>query len=314
MTVSVGYLLPTRENVMAGRHEATPIIDLAVHAETVGLDSVWIGDSVTAKPRHDPLILLAAIAGRTTTISMGTAVLLAALRNPVILAQQLATLDQAAEGRFIAGVGIAADTPSNREEFAAVGVPFEKRVGRLIEAMRLWKALWSGEAVDWDGRWTLHGATLGPKPYTPGGPAIWAAGDPPAALMRCGRYFDGWFPSGPADTAVWAERWAVVQQSARQAGRDPDSLTGAAYLTVSLDDDAAVADDRLSDYLEQYYRQPAANIRARQGNYAGPVAGIVDWLAGYVAGGATHLVLRIIGDHHRNMDVAARIQSDLRAG
>jgi alkanesulfonate monooxygenase SsuD/methylene tetrahydromethanopterin reductase-like flavin-dependent oxidoreductase (luciferase family) len=313
MTVRFGYLLPTREGVMEGRHEATPIIDLAVHAEACGLDSVWIGDSVTSKPRHDPLIMLAAIAGRTASIEMGTAVLLPLLRNPVLLAQQLATLDQVAEGRFIAGIGIGAVIPAGRAEFEAVGVPFEKRVGRLIEAVQLCKALWSGEPVDWDGRWTLRGAELGPIPYTPGGPPIWAAGDPPAALKRCGKYFDGWFPSGPADQRVWAERWNTVLDHARDAGRDPTELTAANYLTLSLDDDQRTADDRLDRYIEAYYRQPPEVIRDRQGNFAGSKAAAIDWLRGFVDGGATHFALRIIGDHRHNIETVAEIRSALLA-
>ena len=126
MVVKVGYLLPTREGVMEGRHAARPVIDLAVLAEQTGLDSVWLGDSVTVKPRHDPLTMLAAIAARTERIELGTAVLLPILRNPVILAQQLATLDQISTGRLIVGVGIGQDIPTVRAEFAAVGVPVRK--------------------------------------------------------------------------------------------------------------------------------------------------------------------------------------------
>ena len=313
MDLRIGYILPTREGVMEGRHEAAPITDLAAHAEACGIDTVWIGDSVLAKPRHDPLIMLAAIAGRTKTIEMGTAVLLPLLRNPVLLAQQLATLDQAAEGRFIVGIGIGDDSPPVRAEFEAVGVPFEKRVGRLIEAFQLCKALWSGKAVDWDGRWTLRGAVLGPKPYSAGGPPIWAAGNPPAALKRCARYFDGWFASGQSDAAAWATRWAEMQGYAREAGRDPAGLTGAAYFTLSLDDDEAAADDRLNHYLEQYYLLPAEVIRRAGGFYTGSRSGAVDWLMGFVEGGATHLALRIIGNHERNIEIAAQIRSDLQA-
>ena len=93
MALSLGYLLPTRELMREGRHEAASTLALADRAEQLGLDSVWVGDSVIAKPRHDPLTMLAAIAGRTQRIKMGTAVLLPLLRNPVVLAQQLATLN-----------------------------------------------------------------------------------------------------------------------------------------------------------------------------------------------------------------------------
>ncbi|MBV8776751.1 MAG: LLM class flavin-dependent oxidoreductase, partial [Alphaproteobacteria bacterium] len=117
MALRIGYLLPTREQVMQGRPEAAPLLALAERAEALGFDSIWVGDSLLARPRHDPLTLLAAVAARTRRAELGTAVLLPALRNPVVLAQQLATLDQISEGRFILGVGIASDVPNIRSEF-----------------------------------------------------------------------------------------------------------------------------------------------------------------------------------------------------
>src|SRR5262249_32225773 len=124
-------------------------------AGRLGLDAVGAGDSLRARPRHEPLTLLAAVAGRLGRVQIGTAVLLPALRNPVVLAHQVATLDQVAEGRLILGVGIAADVANIRQEFTAAGVPFEKRVGRLLEGLRLARLLWSGKPVDWDGRWKV---------------------------------------------------------------------------------------------------------------------------------------------------------------
>ena len=73
----------------------------------IGIDSIWVGDSLLARPRHDPLTLLAAVAAAVPDVGLGTAVLLPALRNPVVLAQQLATIDQISEGRLIIGAGIA---------------------------------------------------------------------------------------------------------------------------------------------------------------------------------------------------------------
>src|SRR5258705_13016286 len=135
--VELGVLLPTREAVMSGRPETAPMLAMAERAEAVGFDSVWIGDSLTARPRHEPLTLLAAVAARTRRVRLGTAVLLPALRNPVVLAQIVGTLDRVAEGRLILGVGIAGDTPAIRHEFAALGIPFERRVGRLLEIIEI---------------------------------------------------------------------------------------------------------------------------------------------------------------------------------
>src|ERR1700704_1530873 len=107
MPPRIGYLLPTREQVMQGRPEAAPLLAWAERAEDLGYDSIWVGDSILARPRHEPLTLLSAVAARTRRAELGTAVPLPALRNPVVLAQQVATLDRIAEGRVILGIGIA---------------------------------------------------------------------------------------------------------------------------------------------------------------------------------------------------------------
>ena len=132
MPPRIGYLLPTREQVMEGRPEAAPLLALAERAEDLGFDSIWVGDSILARPRHEPLTLLSAVAARTRRAELGTAVLLPALRNPVVLAHGIATLDQISEGRFILGVGIASDVANIRAEFVACGVPFERRFVVLL--------------------------------------------------------------------------------------------------------------------------------------------------------------------------------------
>jgi len=257
MAPHIGYLLPTREAIMQGRPETGPLLALAERAEALGYDAVWVGDSLLARPRHDPLTLLAAVAARTRRVSVGTAVFLPALRNPVVLAHQLATLDRISEGRLVLGAGIATDVANIRAEFAAAGVPFEGRVGRMMEGLRLARALWTGQPVDWEGRWPVKGGVLGPTPHRPGGPPIWLAGSVQPALERAGRHFDGWFANEP-DLARWTAQRAEVQRVVREAGRDPTGFAAAIYLTLALDEDAARAEQRIDAFLEDYYGQPAA--------------------------------------------------------
>ena len=310
MSLRIGYLLPTREQIMAGEPDAAPLLDLASRAEDAGFDSVWVGDSLLARPRHEPLTLLAGVAGRVRRVELGTAVLLPALRNPVLLAHQVATLDQIAEGRLILGVGIARDVPDIRAEFTAAGVPFEKRVGRMLEGLRLAQALWAGRPVDWEGRWQVQRGTLAPTPYRPGGPPIWGAGSQPAGLERVGRLFDGWLPNADAPTQ-WRQNWTEIKRIAAEAGRDPGKLTGAMYATLAVDEDAARGNQRLDGYLEHYYGQPAAVLRQRQACYAGPAAGAMEWLQGYAAAGVQHLVLRFAGNHEQQMKMLPKLRSAL---
>jgi len=308
VTLRLGYLLPTREQIMAGRPEARPLLDLAERAAGLGFDSAWVGDSLTARPRHEPLAILAAVAARVPRIAIGTAVLLPALRNPVLLAHQAATIDQISEGRLILGLGLARDVPSIRAEFTAAGVPFEKRVGRVMEGVRLMKALWSGEPVEWQGLWTVEKTTLSPTPARPGGPPLWIAGAVPASLERAGKHFDGWLPN-EGDATAWGQKWAEVKRVAREAGRDPGAITGSLYTTLSIDDDLARANQRLDAYLEQYYGAPAAALRKRQEWYAGPASGVADYLAAYARAGAGHLVLRFVGDHQRHLEIVAKARA-----
>jgi alkanesulfonate monooxygenase SsuD/methylene tetrahydromethanopterin reductase-like flavin-dependent oxidoreductase (luciferase family) len=310
MPPRIGYLLPTREHIMAGQPQAEPLLELAERAQRLGFDSIWAGDSLLARPRHEPLTLLAAVAGRLRKVDIGTAVLLPALRNPVLMAHQIATLDQVAEGRLILGVGIAADVANIRAEFTAAGVPFEKRVGRLLEGLRLARSLWSGQPVDWDGRWKVEHGVLGPTPHRQGGPPIWIGGSLPASLERAGRTFDGWLPIAP-DAEQWGRQWNEVKDIARAAGRDPNALTGAMYLTLVVDHDPGRANERLNTYLERYYGHPAAATRKRQACYAGPSEGLAEWLQGYASAGTGHLVLRFAGDHARHLETVAALRAKL---
>jgi len=311
--VKFGYLLPTRERIMVGVHDARPVLDLAVHAEALGFDSVWIGDSVTAKPRHDALSMLAAVGALTERVELGSAVLLPMLRHPVLLAHQVATVDQICEGRLILGLGTARLAPANLKEFEALDVPTEKRIARMLEGMRLCKALWSGAPVDWEGLWTMEQAEVAPKPFRAGGPPIWLGGAAKGALIRAGRYSDGWSPSGPSDAKVYGENLAVVRDYAEQAGRDPAAITPAVYVTVSVDAAAAKAEAALNAYLESYYNQPADRLRQVQAAFAGSAEATAEWLRGFIDAGCRHLCIRPVGEDREQMDRIMAMKASLLA-
>ncbi|HMH78441.1 MAG TPA: LLM class flavin-dependent oxidoreductase [Candidatus Udaeobacter sp.] len=305
MPVEFGVLIPTRETIMSGRPETGPLLTMAERAEAAGFDSVWIGDSITAKPRHEPLSLMAAIAARTRRVRIGTGVLLPALRRPVVLAHLIATVDRLAEGRVILGVGIVGDNPASRKEFTHLGIPWERRVGRFLETIEICRALWQRDNVSFAGKhFTLDGATVEPKPHRPGGPPIWIGGNGPTALREAAR-FDAWFPTGPSAEA-FAEQFPRIQAAARAAGRPAGAVAGAAYVTLALDPNKAAAEQRLHRFLETYYAAPAAAMMARQATYAGPIEGCVEWLQRWIDAGASHLAFRFAGgDQLAQVDEAA---------
>jgi alkanesulfonate monooxygenase SsuD/methylene tetrahydromethanopterin reductase-like flavin-dependent oxidoreductase (luciferase family) len=199
-----------------------------------------------------------------------------------------------------------------RAEFTAAGVPFEKRVGRMMEGLRLCRALWGGDPVTWDGRWTLAAQPLGPTPHRAGGPPIWMGSRVRAGMQRAGRHFDGWFPSGP-DAGAFREQIAQVREIAAEAGRDPQAIAAAVYLTLRLDDDRAAAARHIDAYLESYYGAPAEPLRRSQACFAGPAPEAAEWLRGFVDAGARHLVIRLTGDHQRQMDVLDRVREAVSA-
>jgi len=286
------------------------MLTMAERAEKAGFDSVWIGDSITARPRHEPLTLMAGVAGRTRRVKLGTGVLLPALRNPVVLAHVVGTLDRVAEGRVILGMGIAADTPAIRKEFAATGVPFERRVGRFLETLEICQALWTRDHVGFSGKhFTLDDVTVEPKPHRPGGPPIWIGGSGPTALREAAR-FDAWFPTGPS-VEFFSEKFPGIQAAARAVGRQ---VMGAAYITLALDPNVAAAEQRMDTFLETYYAAPAKVIRARQAGYSGPVEGAAEFLQRWIDAGAQHLALRFAGGDQLAQvdDVAAKLLPKLK--
>jgi probable F420-dependent oxidoreductase len=168
----------------------------------------------------DPLVMLSAVAGATSRIGVATSVLVAPYYHPVVLANQVATLDVLSNGRFVFGVG----TGWNRAEFEALGLPLSQRGARTDEYLQVMKALWSGSPVDHEGRFTsLRQAVGGVRPRTVGGPAVWVGGHSDAALRRALRFADGWHGGGIDHVAV-AEVRARMAALGEEVGRDPATL------------------------------------------------------------------------------------------
>src|SRR5229473_3236968 len=183
-----GLLLPSREALLWADSDLAFLIEAARQAEKAGFDSVWAGDSLLARPRGEPLTLLAGVAGATTRVSLGTAVLLPLLRHPLSLAHALATLDRIAGGRVIVGVGPGAELPGTHAELAALGVPSDRRVRSMLSAVERIRRLWRNEEP---------GIELQPRPLRPDGPPIWLGGSGPRMLRLAGTTFDGWLPFSP---------------------------------------------------------------------------------------------------------------------
>src|SRR5579864_108804 len=242
-----GLLLPSREALLWANGDLAFVVEAARRAEQAGFDSVWAGDSLLARPRGEPITLLAAVAGATTRVRLGTAVLLPLLRHPLSLAHSLATLDRIAEGRLIVGVGPGAELPGTHAELAALGVASDRRVGAVLSSVERMRRFW---------RHQEPGVALEPQPFRAGGPPIWLGGSGPRMLRLAGETFDGWLPFSPTP-ADYAAGLTAVREAAERAGRDPDSLETAAYLTVAVADTPSEAAGDLDVYIRAYYGVPA---------------------------------------------------------
>ena len=304
MSPRFGLLLPSREALLWGGADAEVVLGAARHAEDAGFDSAWVGDSLLARPRFEPLTLLAALSAATPRLELGTAVLLPLLRHPLTLAHIGATLDRLAPGRIILGVGVGGDVPGTHTELAAVGVASTRRVAALLDEVERCRRLWRGETED---------VELLPRPLSPSGPRLWLGGNGPRMLRLAGRLFDGWMPFTPTPNA-YAAAHAVVVEEAERVGRDPGAIETSAYLTVAVDDRPSVAAEQLDRYMLGYYGVPAAVMAGVQACHTGTVASAAEWVATYAAAGARHLILRMGTpelDTHR--DVAAALLSALRS-
>ncbi len=287
-----GLLLPTREIVM---NQEIPdfgqIVDLAEQAEALGFDSVWVGDSILARPRFEALTTLAAIAARTQRVRLGTAVLLPVLRQPVVLANQVANLDLVANGRLILGVGIAGNNASVAAEFAACGVPIARRIGMFEETLTLMRRLWTEPEVTFQGRYfKVQSVRLGLRPLQPSGVPLWLAGSGDNALRRVLRLGDGWLPisSPQAFTADW-ERLKVLGQ---EMGRDARDLHRCLYTTLNVNPDVAQAQRELRAFIESYYGIPYEVQATRNGLCAGSPEQCSAWLQAFIHAGAQTIVIR----------------------
>jgi len=202
------------------------VLHVAREAEGLGFDMISMSGQVLEYPLGsslDPLVLLGAVAGATERVRLLTSVLVVPAYDPVVLANQAATLDVVSQGRFVLGVGVG----FNPAEFAALGLPFEQRGSRTnahLEAMHL---LWRERPARFDGRYTtLADAMLGAVPVTPGGPPVWVGGHSDAALRRSLRFADAWLgvSMGPGDIEQVRARVARLA-AAEGLERDPATLT-----------------------------------------------------------------------------------------
>ena len=225
--------------------EPTSLADMGAYlrrAEDLGFESALLIDHLLVAPPAyrttwlEPVSLLAALAGVTRSMRLGTLVLVLPFRDPVAFAKEWATLDWLSGGRTILGVGVG----WHEGEFAALRIPFRERGRRMNEMLESITALWAGDHVTYEGNfYRFEDLSIDPKPIQRPHPPIWIGGGTQPSekiygqqvdtvrpvLRRIAKYAATWVPHSSATAEMVASDWAVIRDEMAGFGRDPDEMT-----------------------------------------------------------------------------------------
>jgi probable F420-dependent oxidoreductase len=257
--------------------------------EQSGVDSLWQTDRiVSAAPILECMAAMAALAGRTRRLKFGMNVVSLAMRDPVLLAKQCATIDMLSEGRLLPGFGIGSP---RAPEWAALGLDTATRGRVTDEALEIMALLFTGQPVTYAGRhFRLDGAQISPKPAQAELP-MWIGGASAAAIRRTARYGTGW-QAGPETPAQLADVVAAIRAACAEAGR-----------TIDEDHYGAAFPYRFGDPAEPGLARAKAAYAKRTGAdpdayfAVGDAAVILDRIAAYIGAGAQKFILRpLAGD------------------
>ena len=316
-TPAYGIYVNNRAAVFAAEEFAlVDLIALAVAAETAGFDFVSVGDSPLAKPRYAPIVVLSAIAAQTSRIELSTGILQPHMRNPVLLAQEWATLDVISGGRTTLGVGLGTGPlPLVEREYELVGIPKRRRGKALDEAIDALRALWSGGPASLDGEiFDLGEVDAGFGAVKPGGPPIYIAcggyvpkmaGHGPndfyrpetadrftGPFDRVARVGDGWITGivRPFELSYALDEIRTTALREHKRHLDDNFVVRLnCFINVSPDEAAARAEG--VDFLQRYHGLPFDDETIERWLIAGPPERCADKLASYVDAGVNSFQL-----------------------
>ena len=271
------------------------VVNFAKNCEAMGVDSIWTIDRV-AYDNLEPLTMLAAAAGATQRIRLGTSVLLGNLRHPTHLAKIVATLDFISNGRVTLGLGFG----SRESDYKAVEVPFDKRGSRAAEQVNLIKRLWTEENVTHTGKFfNIENVTIGPRPIQKPIP-IWTGGSAEVALKRAGTWADG-YVCGSSAIPEFPQTWEKVAGHARAAGRNPDDIKKAALTFMAIDEDHGRAVKTIENYMTRYYGKVRGEVAST--SLVGSPGAIADRIGSFLSRGLDTLIIGIADPAPTQLDL-----------
>ena len=268
---------------------------MAKSVEDANLDSVWVGDSLFAKPRLEPMTTLAAIASVTQKVRLGTAVLLMSLRHPVLLAQTMATVDLISNGRLIIAAGTGgAFNIEQQEEWKVAGVDRRTRALRLEEMVQILKGLGTGNPFSFDGsHFSLPELTMRPPTVKESGIPIllachWRSEAGRAQARRAAQLADGIISI--SDTPEEYNTLVKdVKSRVGELGRSSHDFEHTMYLTVNINENQTLAQRDAEEFLLGYY---GANIWGDRWGPFGESGEVRDKILAYADAGAKTVIVR----------------------
>ena len=272
------------------------VVNFAKKCEAMGCHSMWTIDRI-AYDNLEPLTILAAAAGATQKIRLGTSVLLGNLRHPSHVAKIVATLDFISNGRVTLGLGFG----SRETDYKAVEIPYEHRGSRAVEQVQLMKRLWTEDNVTHKGRFfNVENISIGPRPIQKPHPPIWTGGSAEAALKRAGTWADG-FICGSSAIPDFPTTWEKVSGYAKAAGRDPNKIAKAGLTFMAINDDQAKAVKTVEDYVMRYYGRLRADVANT--SLVGTSAAIIDRIGDFLSKGLDTLIIGLADPDPRQLDL-----------
>ena len=283
MTVRIGYMpgaFPT------GPEGVKYFRGLITVGDQHGYDSIWLSDRVVGeRAGPEPVVAMAMISGCSERLKFGTSVLQLPVRNPVVLAKELATLDYLSGGRCLPAIGLGQEDP---REYEACGVAKESRGRRADEAMQVMRRLWKEDNVTHEGEFfSLHDVTVNPKPMQEPSIPVWIGGRTPAAQKRVGRLGDGWLVSSATPKEVRegvTTIFATADEFDRMVDEDHIGALIGYYIAPTIEDATNVA--------EPFVTRPRPDAHFTEYSALGTPEQIADKIDQFLQAGATKFVMR----------------------
>src|SRR6266550_8118469 len=272
------------------------VVNFAMKCEAMGCHSMWTIDRI-AYDNLEPLTILAAAAGATQRIRLGTSVLLGNTRHPAHLAKIIATLDFISNGRVTLGLGFG----SRESDYKAVEIPYEHRGSRAVEQVQLMKRLWTEENVTHNGKFfQVENLTVGPRPIQRPHPPIWTGGSAEVALKRAGTWANG-FICGSSAIPEFPATWEKIAGYAKAAGRDPNKINKAGLTFMAIDDDQNKAVKTVEAYVMRYYGRLRGDLSST--SLVGSPTAVAEKIEAFLARGLDTLIIGLADPDPRQLDL-----------